>query len=229
MKTIDLRRDTITLPDQTMSTEAFKAPLGDSVYGEDPKQEELEAYAVELLGMDGSLFVPSGTMGNLVALLSHTSRGDEIIMEENAHIGTSETGGAACVGGLLTTLWRAGFAPFSLIFAITYGLLVDSFFHLLKVRVPNGGVRTSRVITSLMLSSAVIGLLTTYVMVTIGLMPMMPTLYLIIIIVGIVNGTVAGYLTSLIWNRYLKDLKKLRFPCQRPHRMKIFSLILKRN
>jgi threonine aldolase len=101
MKTIDLRRDTITLPDQTMRTEAFKAPLGDSVYGEDPKQEELEAYAAKFFGMDGSLFVPSGTMGNLVALLSHTSRGDEIIMEENAHIGTSETGGAACVGGLM--------------------------------------------------------------------------------------------------------------------------------
>lgn len=101
MKTIDLRRDTITLPDQSMVAEAFKAPLGDSVYGEDPKQEELEAYAAELFGMDGSLFVPSGTMGNLVALLSHTSRGDEIIMEENAHIRTSETGGAACVGGLM--------------------------------------------------------------------------------------------------------------------------------
>ena len=101
MKTIDLRRDTITLPNQKMREEAFKAPLGDSVYGEDPKQEELEAFAAELLGKDGSLFVPSGTMGNLVAVLSHTSRGDEIIMEEYAHIRTSETGGAACVGGLM--------------------------------------------------------------------------------------------------------------------------------
>jgi threonine aldolase len=101
MNCIDLRRDTITLPDAAMIEKAFNAPLGDSVYGEDPKQEELEAYAAELLGKDGSLFVPSGTMGNLAALLSHTRRGDEIIMEEQGHIRTSETGGAACVGGLM--------------------------------------------------------------------------------------------------------------------------------
>ena len=101
MKAIDLRRDTITLPDAMMTEEAFKAPLGDSVYGEDPKQEELEAYTAELLGKDGSLFVPSGTMGNLIALLSHTERGDEIIIETEGHIRTSETGGAACVGGLM--------------------------------------------------------------------------------------------------------------------------------
>lgn len=75
--------------------------VGDSVYGEDPKQEELEQYAAKLLGKEGAIFVPSGTMGNLVALLSHTKRGDEIIVEENAHIRTSETGGAACVGGLM--------------------------------------------------------------------------------------------------------------------------------
>jgi threonine aldolase len=98
---IDLRRDTITLPDETMRREAFGAPLGDSVYGEDPKQAELERYAADLLGKDESLFVPSGTMGNLVAVLSHTSRGDEVVLEENAHIRTSETGGAACVGGLM--------------------------------------------------------------------------------------------------------------------------------
>jgi threonine aldolase len=101
MKKIDLRRDTITLPDKAMRDEAFNAILGDSVYGEDPGQEELEQLAAKLLGKDGAIFVPSGTMGNLVALLSHTKRGDEIIVEENAHIRTSETGGAACVGGLM--------------------------------------------------------------------------------------------------------------------------------
>jgi threonine aldolase len=100
MNTIDLRRDTITLPDHVMREEAFRAPLGDSVYGEDPTQEELERYAARLLEKE-AIFVPSGTMGNLVALLSHTARGDEIILEENAHIRTSETGGAACVGGLM--------------------------------------------------------------------------------------------------------------------------------
>ena len=101
MQKIDLRRDTITLPDSVMTEKAFNARLGDSVYGEDPAQEELEAVAAKLLGKDGSLFVPSGTMGNLIAILAHTSRGDEILMEEEAHIRTSETGGAACVGGLM--------------------------------------------------------------------------------------------------------------------------------
>lgn len=101
MRTIDLRRDTITLPTERMRDEAFRAPLGDSVYGEDPGQEELERTAARLLGTEEAIFVPSGTMGNLVALLSWTSRGDEVILEENAHIRSSETGGAACVGGLL--------------------------------------------------------------------------------------------------------------------------------
>jgi threonine aldolase len=101
VKIIDLRRDTITLPDAAMREAAFNAPLGDSVYGEDPKQEELEAYAARLLGKERALFVPSGTMGNLAALLAHTRRGDEIILEENAHIRTSESGGAAAVAGLM--------------------------------------------------------------------------------------------------------------------------------
>lgn len=101
MKTIDLRRDTITLPTEEMKEEAFKVPLGDSVYGEDPKQRELEEIAAEKLGKERAIFVPSGTQGNLISLLAHTERGDEIIVEENAHIRTSETGGASCVGGLM--------------------------------------------------------------------------------------------------------------------------------
>jgi threonine aldolase len=71
------------------------------VYGEDPKQEELEEFAAWRLGKESSIFVPSGTMGNLIALLAVTGRGDEVVLEENAHIRTSETGGAACVGGLM--------------------------------------------------------------------------------------------------------------------------------
>ena len=112
MRTIDLRRDTITLPDSKMKKAAFDAPLGDSVYGEDRSQNELEERAARALGKDAALFIPSGTMGNLVALLSHTERGDEIILEENAHIRTSETGGAACVGGLMfRTLYGKDGAP----------------------------------------------------------------------------------------------------------------------
>jgi threonine aldolase len=98
---VDLRRDTITLPTEEMREAAFKAALGDSVYGEDKAQRELEEYAADRTGKEGALFVPSGTMGNLVSLLAHTGRGDEIIMEENAHIRTSETGGAGFVGGLM--------------------------------------------------------------------------------------------------------------------------------
>jgi len=112
----------------------------------------------------------------------------------------------ACVGGLLTTLWRVEFAPFSLTFAVMYGLLVDGFFHLFKVRTSHRSVRTRRAVASLILSTAVMGLLSTYVTVTMGLMPPMPTLYLVIIIFGILNGALAGYLTSIIWNKYLKDL-----------------------
>jgi len=93
MGIIDLRRDTITLPTEEMREKAFQAPLGDSVYGEDTKQRELEEYGAWKMGKDEAIFVPSGTMGNLVALLSHTGRGDEIILEENAHIRLSEKAG----------------------------------------------------------------------------------------------------------------------------------------
>jgi len=103
---VDLRRDTITLPTAKMRERAFAAPLGDSVYGEDPTQNQLEEYAASLLGKEASIFVPSGTMGNLVALLTHTQRGGEVILEENAHIRTSETGGVACVAGLMVRALR---------------------------------------------------------------------------------------------------------------------------
>jgi threonine aldolase len=101
MQVIDLRRDTITLPSTKMREDAFKAVLGDSVYDEDPRQCELEKRAAVITSKEKGIFVPSGTMGNLIALLTHTQKGDEIIVEENAHIRTSETGGAACVGGLM--------------------------------------------------------------------------------------------------------------------------------
>ncbi|MGC8777704.1 MAG: GntG family PLP-dependent aldolase [Candidatus Caldatribacteriaceae bacterium] len=99
-KPIDLRRDTITLPTEAMKRFAFEAKLGDSVYGEDPMQRELEEFAASLLGKESALFLPSGTMGNLVALLTHTRRGEEVILEENAHIFTSETGGIGAIAGL---------------------------------------------------------------------------------------------------------------------------------
>jgi len=98
---IDFRRDTITRPTSDMKKAAFEALLGDSVYDEDPDQQELERISAEITGKEQSLFVPSGTMGNLIALLTHTQRGDEIILEKNAHIRTSETGSAAALAGLM--------------------------------------------------------------------------------------------------------------------------------
>jgi len=98
---IDFRRDTITRPSREMKKAAFEALLGDAVYGEDPDQEKLEKISAEITGKEQALFVPSGTMGNLIALLSHTQRGGEIILEENAHIRTSETGSAAALAGLM--------------------------------------------------------------------------------------------------------------------------------
>lgn len=100
MKMIDFRRDTVTQPSAEMLQNAFTAKLGDSVYNEDPQQLRLEQLSAQITGKDAALFLPSGTMGNLAAILAHTRRGDEIILEENAHIFTSETGGAATLGGV---------------------------------------------------------------------------------------------------------------------------------
>ena len=112
----------------------------------------------------------------------------------------------ASIAGLLTTLWRPSFAPFSLIFAILYGILVDILFYLLKVRT-SGNIKTGRLVISLTLSTTAIGLQSTYVMVTLGFIPMMTILYIIILIGGIINGIAAGYIASFIWNKYLKNLK----------------------
>jgi len=109
----------------------------------------------------------------------------------------------AIIGGLLATVLRVGFAPFSLIFAVLYGLLVDGFFYVFKVRVPHGDVKTNRLMASLILSTAAVGLLSSYITVSIGLMPMMPVLYIIIIVIGIISGAAAGYLASFLWKRYL--------------------------
>ncbi|MGQ9473524.1 MAG: threonine aldolase family protein, partial [Candidatus Caldatribacteriaceae bacterium] len=89
-----------------MKEQAFGAPLGDSIYGEDPMQRELEEKAAALLGKESAIFVPSGTMGNLIALLTPTRRGDEVILEENAHIVTSETGGVGAIAGLVVRTVR---------------------------------------------------------------------------------------------------------------------------
>jgi threonine aldolase len=76
------------------------AEVGDDVYGEDPTVNRLEALAAELLGKEAALFVPSGTMGNLICALTHCGRGDELILGDNAHMFYYEQGGVAALGGI---------------------------------------------------------------------------------------------------------------------------------
>ena len=99
-KVVDLRSDTVTLPTAAMRQAMFEARLGDDVYGEDPTINQLEALAAQRLGKEAALFVPSGTMANLVCLLAHCARGDEAIMGDKAHTFLFEAGSSAAVGGI---------------------------------------------------------------------------------------------------------------------------------
>jgi len=101
MRTIDLRSDTVTLPTREMLEAVLEAPLGDDVYGEDPTVNRLQDLAAEIFGKERALFVTSGTQGNLVSVLSHTSPGDSVILESRSHIYVNELGGMAVIGGLL--------------------------------------------------------------------------------------------------------------------------------
>lgn len=97
---IDLRSDTVTLPSAAMREAMYCAELGDDVYGEDPTVNRLEAMAAQMLGHEAALFVVSGTMGNLVALLTHCRRGDEVILGDKSHTFLYEAGGSATLGGI---------------------------------------------------------------------------------------------------------------------------------
>ncbi|MBS1249986.1 MAG: L-allo-threonine aldolase [Chloroflexi bacterium] len=100
MKTIDLRSDTVTKPTPAMRQAMASAPVGDDVYGEDPTVNRLEEMSANLLGKEAGLFLPSGTMGNLAAILTHCGRGDEIILGDMAHTFLFEVGGIAALGGI---------------------------------------------------------------------------------------------------------------------------------
>ncbi len=102
MTIIDLRSDTVTKPTSEMYVAMASAEVGDDVYGDDPTVNKLEALAAEKLGKEAALFVPSGTMGNLIAVLTHTKPGQEIILEESSHIFQFEVGSAARVAGVQT-------------------------------------------------------------------------------------------------------------------------------
>lgn len=99
MRYIDLRSDTVTQPTQAMRDAMHIAEVGDDVYQDDPTVNALEALAAEMLGKEAALFVPSGTMGNQLALMCRTDRGDEVIVSADCHIFMHEVGAAAVLSG----------------------------------------------------------------------------------------------------------------------------------
>ena len=101
-RVIDLRSDTVSKPSTAMRQAMADAEVGDDVFGDDPTVKKLEARAAELAGKEAALYVPSGTMGNLVAVLTHTRPGDEIVLGDQSHIFQYELAGAARFGGVIT-------------------------------------------------------------------------------------------------------------------------------
>ena len=98
---VDLRSDTVTTPTREMREAMMNADVGDDVFGDDPTVIELERLAARMLGMEAALFVPSGTMGNLICVLTHCSgRGDEVLLGDESHIAYYEQGGVAQLGGV---------------------------------------------------------------------------------------------------------------------------------
>ena len=100
MDYVDLRSDTVTKPTPEMREAMAEAEVGDDVFGDDPTVNKLEAMAAEKLGKEAAIFVPSGTMGNLLALLVHCQRGDEVICGNQSHIYLNEAGGMSALGGI---------------------------------------------------------------------------------------------------------------------------------
>ena len=100
MKYIDLRSDTVTQPTPQMREAMAEAEVGDDVYRDDPTLIRLEELAADMLGKQAAIFVPSGTMGNLLALLVHCQRGDEVIIGNQSHIYLNEVAGMSALGGI---------------------------------------------------------------------------------------------------------------------------------
>jgi threonine aldolase len=97
---VDLRSDTVTKPPPAMRRAMAEAEVGDDVYGEDPTAARLEAQVAELLGKEAAVFVPSGVMGNQIALKVHTRPGDEVIVAERSHIFHYESGAPGLISGV---------------------------------------------------------------------------------------------------------------------------------
>ena len=104
MTAIDLRSDTVTKPTDEMRRAMAAAEVGDDVFGEDPSINELQERSAALLGKEAGLLTSSGTMSNLIATLAWSSKGDEIIMGDEAHMFWNESAGQAALGGVQTRL-----------------------------------------------------------------------------------------------------------------------------
>ena len=108
MPVLDLRSDTLTQPTDAMRGAMASAQVGDDVFGEDPTVIALEHYAADLMGRPAGLFVPSGTMGNQIAMLCHCNRGDDVLVGEGSHSVLYEAGGGAAIGGVQFTVVGSG-------------------------------------------------------------------------------------------------------------------------
>jgi threonine aldolase len=101
MEKIDLRSDTVTQPTPAMREAMAKAEVGDDVFGEDPTINQLQEMAADRMEKQAGLFIPSGTMGNLVAVLTHCQRGNEVVMGDKGHTFLFEGGGVSALGGVV--------------------------------------------------------------------------------------------------------------------------------
>lgn len=100
-KTVDLRSDTVTKPTESMRAAMANAEVDDDVLGSDPTAFHLETEMAMIMGKEAALFVPSGTMGNLISVLVHCDiRGSEVILGDNSHIHIYENGGISTIGGV---------------------------------------------------------------------------------------------------------------------------------
>lgn len=112
---------------------------------------------------------------------------------------------ASFITGLLLSILRTSFFPFSLLFSLFYGLLIDGFFYFFKV---NKGkyVKSKRLILLLTVATGITGVVSMYLTTMLCILPMIPAMYFAIIVVAILNGAIAGYLTVTIWEKYLSHL-----------------------
>jgi len=114
----------------------------------------------------------------------------------------------ALIGGLLSALWNLALAPFTVLFALLFGLFVDSFIYLFKVDIIGGKVEVGRLVAAMTLSTMLVGVLSYYVTVHLfDLIPRNPSMEAIILVMGTISGAVAGCLASVVWNKHLKNVK----------------------